>query len=170
MTAYVALLRAVNVGGTGKLPMAELRAMAEAAGFARVETYIASGNVVFTSDLAPAAVQASLAERLTAYAGKPVDVLVRTAADMAEVRDANPFAGQPADRTIALFVDRPLAAADLAAARNVVDEQLRLGPGVIYVFYGAGMARSRLVIPAAAHGTARNINSVAKLAEMAGRL
>ena len=47
MNAYVALLRAVNVGGTGKLPMTQLKAMCEAAGFLSVQTYIASGNVVF---------------------------------------------------------------------------------------------------------------------------
>ena len=47
MTAFVALLRAVNVGGTGKLPMSDLTALCEAAGFTKVETYIASGNVVF---------------------------------------------------------------------------------------------------------------------------
>ena len=49
MAAFVALLRAVNVGGTGKLPMSELKAMCEELGFASVRTYIASGNVVFTS-------------------------------------------------------------------------------------------------------------------------
>lgn len=47
MPAYIALLRAVNVGGTGKLPMAELRAMCESIGLTHVRTYIASGNVVF---------------------------------------------------------------------------------------------------------------------------
>jgi uncharacterized protein (DUF1697 family) len=50
MTAYVALLRAVNVAGTGALPMAELRAMGEACGFATVRTFIASGNLLFESD------------------------------------------------------------------------------------------------------------------------
>ena len=54
---YVALLRAVNVGGTGKLPMAELKAMCEDAGFDAVRTYIASGNVVFASPHAEAAVR-----------------------------------------------------------------------------------------------------------------
>lgn len=49
MTEYVALLRAVNVGGTGKLPMAALTQMCEAVGFEKVRTYIASGNVVFQS-------------------------------------------------------------------------------------------------------------------------
>ena len=45
MTKYVALLRAINVGGTGKLPMTDLKALCEDAGFAHVQTYIASGNV-----------------------------------------------------------------------------------------------------------------------------
>ena len=48
MAAFVALLRAVNVGGTGKLPMSDLKEMCEALGFAGVRTYIASGNVVFS--------------------------------------------------------------------------------------------------------------------------
>ena len=51
MMAYVALLRAVNVGGTGKLPMSELVAMCEGLGFSSVKTYIASGNVVFANYL-----------------------------------------------------------------------------------------------------------------------
>jgi uncharacterized protein (DUF1697 family) len=51
MPGYIALLRAVNVGGTGKLPMADLKAMCGDAGFARVQTYIASGNAVFESRL-----------------------------------------------------------------------------------------------------------------------
>ncbi len=52
MPRYVALLRAVNVGGTGKLPMTELKAMCVDEGFGDVQTYIASGNVVFSSSSA----------------------------------------------------------------------------------------------------------------------
>ena len=70
MTAYVALLRAVNVGGTGKLPMAELKAMCGAADFAGVQTYIASGNVVFLAGRPAAEVRAVLERALEAYAGK----------------------------------------------------------------------------------------------------
>ncbi|QWT19828.1 DUF1697 domain-containing protein [Bacillus sp. NP157] len=66
MPAFIALLRAVNVGGTGKLPMAELKAMCEAEGFLAVKTYIASGNVVFTSTLKEKAVKAALEARLAA--------------------------------------------------------------------------------------------------------
>ena len=93
MTSYVALLRAVNVGGTGKLPMSDLKSMCEKAGFARVRTYIASGNVVFGSDLTEAGVKATLEAALAAYAGKPVGVLVRTAAEMAEVFDEQSLPG-----------------------------------------------------------------------------
>ena len=170
MTAYVALLRAVNVGGTGKLPMTELKAMCEAAGFDQVRTYIASGNVVFTSDLAEDQVRAAIEKALEAYAGKPVGVLVRTAAEMADTLARNPFADKPGNRTVALFVDGPLPPDALDAARNVKDEQMRLGKREIYVFYGDGMADSRLVVPAAKAGTARNMNTVAKLAEMAAAL
>jgi uncharacterized protein (DUF1697 family) len=47
LKTFVALLRAVNVGGTGKLSMGDLKATCEAAGFAEVRTFIASGNVIF---------------------------------------------------------------------------------------------------------------------------
>jgi uncharacterized protein (DUF1697 family) len=78
MTTFIALLRAVNVGRTGKLPMVELKAMCCHAGFARVQTYIASGNVVFASRDAKMTVKLELEKRLWAYAGKPIDVVLRT--------------------------------------------------------------------------------------------
>ena len=106
MTAYVALLRAVNVGGTGKLPMAELKAMGEDAGFGQVRTYIASGNLLFTSDLPEADVRAALERRLEIYAGKPVGVLVRTAAELAETLAHNPFAERPGNRVTAFATVR----------------------------------------------------------------
>ena len=170
MTAYVALLRAVNVGGTGKLPMTELKAMCEAAGFDQVRTYIASGNVVFTSDLSEDQVRAAIETLLEAYAGKPVGVLVRTATEMADTLARNPFADKPGNRTVALFVDGLLPPDALDAARNVKDEQMRLGKREIFIFYDDGMADSRLVIPAGKAGTARNMKTVAKLAEMAAAL
>jgi uncharacterized protein (DUF1697 family) len=170
MTAYVALLRAVNVGGTGKLPMTELKAMCEGAGFGQVRTYIASGNVVFTSAESEAAVRAAIEAKLEAYAGKPVGVLVRNAAEMADTLARNPFADRPGNRVVAIFVDGPIPADALDAAKNVKEEEMRLGKREIYVFYGDGMADSRLLIPAGKAGTARNMNTVAKLAEMAAEL
>src|SRR3954452_10144110 len=107
MNAYVALLRAVNVGGTGKLPMSDLKELCERAGFLRVRTYIASGNVVFASGESEARVKAALETALEAYAGKPVGVLVRTAAEMREIVAGNPFAGASPSRTVAIFLDEP---------------------------------------------------------------
>jgi uncharacterized protein (DUF1697 family) len=170
MTAYVALLRAVNVGGTGKLPMSELKAMCEGAGFGQVRTYIASGNVVFTSDKSEDEVRAAIETPLAAYAGKPVGVLVRSAAEMADTLTRNPFGDRPGNRVVALFVDGGIPRDALDHAKFVKDEQMRIGTREIFVFYGDGMADSRLAIPAGKAGTARNMNTVAKLAEMAAAL
>ncbi|GJG89133.1 hypothetical protein tb265_43140 [Gemmatimonadetes bacterium T265] len=170
MTAFVALLRAVNVGGTGKLPMAELAAMCEAAGFARVRTYIASGNAVFASALDEAGVKAALEAQLGAYAGKPVGVLVRTAVEMAAVLAANPFPDAAPNGTVAIFLDAAPPADVLDHVRHRTSERLALGAREVYVAYRDGMGTSRLVVPAARAGTARNLNTVAKLAAMAGEL
>jgi uncharacterized protein (DUF1697 family) len=169
MTRYVALLRAVNVGGTGSLPMAELRLICGDAGFARVETYIASGNVVFESPAAPSTVKAELAARLLAHAGKPVGLALRTAAEMLAVLEANPFARAEPRHTYAIFLDRRPPDDALLHVVGRGDEELRLGDREIFVHYRNGMGRSRLRIPAAGTGTARNMNTVAKLAEIASR-
>jgi len=171
MTAYVALLRAVNVGGTGKLPMTELAAMCEAAGFEQVKTYIASGNVIFTSGESERAVKAALEKAMEKYAGKPVGVMVRTAAEMAAVRDANPFPDAPGNRVVANFLDEAPPQDAIAQATNINGEEMALGKREIYIRYtDHGMADSKLKIPAAKTGTARNMNTVAKLAEMTAKL
>ncbi|MGH8079808.1 MAG: DUF1697 domain-containing protein [Lysobacter sp.] len=168
MPTYIALLRAVNVGGTGKLPMAELRAMCEDAGFEDVRTYIASGNVVFGSTLSAKRVKAELERRLAEYAGKPVGVIVRTGAEMARALAAQPFAQAAPNRAVLIFLDEPPPADALAVVKHRNGEDIALGEREIYVHYGDGMADSKLVIPAAKAGTARNLNTVAKLIEMAG--
>jgi uncharacterized protein (DUF1697 family) len=170
MNAYVALLRAVNVGGTGKLPMSDLKALCERAGLQRVRTYIASGNVVFASREPEARVKAALETALEAYAGKPVGVLVRTAAEMVGVVAGNPFPDASPSQTVAIFLDESPPRDALERATGRADEEMRLGTREIYVYYGDGMGRSKLKIPAARDGTARNINTVTKLAEMASEL
>ena len=170
MPAYIALLRAVNVGGTGKLPMTELKAMCEKSGFTKVKTYIASGNVVFQSSKSESQVKKLLETALEAYAGKPVGVHVRTPAEMAAVLAANPFPQAPTNRTVAIFIDTKPPADALDHATGVREEKMALGAREIYVYYGDGMADSKLKIPVAKTGTARNLNTVAKLAEMAAAL
>jgi len=170
MAAFVALLRAVNVGGTGKLPMNELKAMCEELGFGSVRTYIASGNVVFTSRKSEAAIKSALEKRLQAYAGKPVGVAVRSAAEMAQVAADNPFPKAAPNRTVAIFLDAKPPKDTLSGVRGQKDEEIKLGRREVYVHYGDGMGQSKLVIPAAKAGTARNLNTVATLAEMAAKL
>lgn len=167
MASYVALLRAINLGGATTLPMADLRALCVAAGLARVRTYIASGNVLFDSTEPEAAIRSALEARLLAHAGRPVGVVLRTAEEMAAVLAANPFAEAPPDRCFAIFLDAPPPADALDAARGRVDEAMRLGAREIYVHYPSGAGRSKLRIPAAQAGTARNMNTVARLAALA---
>lgn len=167
MNTYIALLRAVNVGGTGKLPMADLRAMCESVGFQEVRTYIASGNVLLRSDSSAVQVKAALEAALARYAGKPVGVLVRTGADMAAVIAANPFPKAAPNRVVTIFLDGTPPADTLETVRHLKDERIVPGKREIYVHYGEGMADSKLVIPAAKSGTGRNMNTVVRLAAMA---
>lgn len=170
MTRFVALLRAVNVGGTGKLPMEDLRSLCAEAGFAKVQTYIASGNVIFTCRKSETQVKAALEASLEAYAGKRIGVFVRTAAEMAGVSANNPFPDAPSNRVMAFFLDAAPTADALHHITGRRDERIALGIREIYVQYGEGMGTSKLKIPAAKPGTARNMNTVAKLAELAAKL
>ncbi len=168
MVSFVALLRAVNVGGTGKLPMDDLKVLCEAAGFEAVRTYIASGNVVFKSKLTENQAKAALEARLRAYAGRQVGVALRTGAEMIEVLAGNPFAGAPGNRVMAVFLDEPASPAALdGVTGRADDEEVVFVHREIYIRYGQEMGTSKLRIPAARLGTARNMNTVAKLASMA---
>lgn len=166
MSVFIALLRAVNVGGTGKLPMAELVRMARRLGFREPETYIASGNLVFEWDGSADDVKSELGRALTDYAGKEVGVLVRTAAELADVLEANPFANRPPNRTMVIFLDSAPPADAPEGVVGPVGEEIRVGRREFYVYYPEGMGRSRLTIPAAKPGTARNINTVQKLVQL----
>ena len=169
MTAYVALLRAVNVGGTSKLPMSELKRIAGELGLEAPRTYIASGNLVFRSDLSDDEVRAKLETAIALFMGKTVPVMVRTAAEMAAVAEANPFTDAPGRRVLVTFLNKPPPVDALTKAKRLDGERVALGQREIYVDYcGPLLGRSRLRIPAAEAGTARNMNTVQKLAEMAG--
>ena len=167
MTVFVALLRAVNVGGTGKLAMSELRRLCEDAGFESVRAYIASGNVVFRASGPEARVKATLQAALAARFDRAPGVLLRSAAQLSAVAAANPFPDAAPNRTVVIFLDAAPGAQALQGLRHQRDEQVAAGKREIYVHYGAGMAQSKLVIPAARDGTARNLNTVAALARLA---
>ena len=167
MTRYVALLRAINLGAASTIRKEQLIAAAAALGYARPRTFIASGNLCFETEAGEDAVKAALSTHLGADLGRPVIVIVRTGAEMAAIKDANPFPDAPGNRVLVTMLDAPPPADALAQARHVDGEQMALGTREIYVRYtDDGMGRSKLAIPAAAPGTARNINTVTKLAAM----
>src|ERR1700691_600959 len=167
MPVFIVLLRAVNVGGTGKLPMSDLKHLCEKAGFRNVRTYIASGNVVAERDGAEGKAKVALEAELRAYAGKPIGVVVRTAAEMSKVVADNPFPDRGASGTVAIFLDHAPPADALKDVKGQANEEVRPDVREIYVHYPDGISRSKLRIPAAVDGTARNMNTVAKLAAMA---
>jgi uncharacterized protein (DUF1697 family) len=167
MTRYVGLLRAVNLGRGSTLVMADLVSLCVGLGFTQVQTYIASGNVVFSSDLTENEVRVGLEQALLIATGKKIAVLMRTGDEVAAVLAENPFANCPSNQVMALFVDDVLPDNPYDGITHRSNEQIGLGPRVLYVFYPSGMGQSKLKIPSAKNGTARNLNSVAKLAAMA---
>ncbi len=163
MTVFVAFLRAVNVGGTGRLPMSDLREMCNELGLADVQTYIASGNLRFGSDESKASIKTALEGNLRDYMGKDVGVIIRTASELRTILNENPFPDRDPKFTVAIFLDSepPKDALDKATGQN--DEEMQLGTREIYVYYGSGIGRSKLKIPAAKDGTARNMNTIKKM-------
>ncbi len=118
MTRYVALLRAINVGGR-TVKMEQLRRLFEAWGFSQVETFIASGNVIFETERpAGAALEALLAANLQAALGYAVATFIRTPAELTRMAACEPL--PPAERAAAqainiAFLSAPLD--DAAAGR-----------------------------------------------------
>ncbi len=166
MTAYVALIRAVNVSGTGKLPKEDLKAIGEACGFENCRTFINSGNLLFTSQLSEAEVKAQIEQRIADYFDRPVPVYVRSAAEMADAVRRDPFTDDKPSRRFAHFIDEEPGQHMIDEARDIAGERMALGPRLIYVSYGDGIGKTRLKLPAVKQGTARNMNSVARLAAL----
>lgn len=172
----IALLRAVNLGGYGKLPMAELRAALTEAGLAEVRTLLASGNVVFRDPRRPEALEPLIEAVVRERFGLTTEVYVRTPGEWAEVVAGCPFpeaARHEPSRLVALICRQAFDAGRLAEAQGAVPGPERLGGSgrTLYMHFGEGMADSK-VTPAwlrsrlRAHGTGRNWNTVLKLAAM----
>lgn len=170
MSIFVALLRAINVGGTGKLPMSELRALCERARFDDVRTYIQSGNVVFKSELSEADVKATLEAALAKKMGKPVGVVVRSDAELSSTLKRNPFPAAKPAQVLIYFLDQAPAKGALDDVTIPGREQLELHGRELFVHFPDGQGRSKLKIPFAKQATARNLNTVAKLVEMAAEI
>jgi uncharacterized protein (DUF1697 family) len=169
MTGYVALLRGVNLVGKSTLKMADLKAIAAELGLEHPQTFIASGNLLFASAEPEEKLRRMLEERLQAHMGKNVRVMLRTAGEMDAVVRGNPFPDATGNQVQVFFLNEPPPPELLETVRNKADDE-RVAAGVreVFVAYGErGIGRSRLRVPAAEAGTARNMNTVARLAELA---
>lgn len=168
MTAYVALLRGVNLLGASTLKMDDLKSIAAELGLGSPRTFIASGNLLFTSSTLEDELRRTLEQRLEAHMERAVRVMLRTAVEMEDIVRSNPFADAPGNRVQAFFMNEAPPTNLLATVRNQAhDERIALGLREVFVAYGErGIGKSRLRIPAAEAGTARNMNTVAKLAKL----
>ena len=182
MPSYVILLRAVNVGGYGKLSMADFRKTLSDLGFRNVETYIQSGNAVIDSNLSAEKVGPAIARALKTLTGTPVDVIVRTHDQIDNLIRGNPFAVEAADgtRVHVLFLPVPAAPTANAALESIVQkypnrrDRYRVVGHHIYFHFPDGAAETKftgktLDKAIGAVGTARNWNTVLKLHAMSKR-
>lgn len=176
MARLIALLRAVNVGGR-KLPMAELRALCGELGWEDVETYIQSGNVLFSAPGRIEALESRLEEAIKDRFAMDVPVMVRTASQWAGYAAANPFpkAAEDEPNRLQLLVSKQALkedAADKLMERALAGESVRAAGGALWFHFPAGVGTSKLV-PAVidkavgSPGTSRNWRTVLKLQEMA---
>lgn len=176
MPRYVALLRAVNVGGR-KVTMKELKDAAEELGYSNARALLASGNLVFEAKrTAPAQSEVALEGAIEKAFGLFSEVMVRDPTQWSAILKANPFPRKakddPAHLVCVVCKDKPDAAelnAYLKTFREKYDkgEQLKAIGREIYIDYGDSIGQSKLVLPKkVCTGTARNWNTMLKLARM----
>ena len=177
MTVFAALLRAVNVGGTGSLKMADLKAVCENLGFGAVQTLLQSGNVVFTATGTGKAVAKNLADAIEKGHGFRPAVAVRTATEVADAMKRNPFKAEakadPRFVVVGFLTGPPAAgaAARIAAVKGAAGERLSLSGRELFAHYPEGQGRSKVTnaVLERALGvpvTVRNWNTVTKLSAM----
>jgi len=170
MPVYIALLRAVNVGGTGSLPMTELKAICEGLGFTDVKTYIQSGNVLFRADETEKTVEERLDEALGKKMGKRPGVMVRSRKELDDITAKAPFPDAKPNFLLVTFLPEKAAGDALEKMVAPDGEEAKIAGREIYVHYPDGSGRSKLKLPALKPGTSRNLNTVRKLAEMAAAM
>jgi uncharacterized protein (DUF1697 family) len=174
MERLVILLRGINVGGHKRISMADLRKLLEARGYADVRTYLQSGNVVLSTRRDPASVEADVATAIAETLGHDVAVVVRTAAELAELLAEDPFADVRDDHRfhqVVFLGGQPDAEAiEQFAAADFSPERLVVAPGVLHAWCPDGVNDSPLMkalTRVRTTATARNWRTVEKLAAMA---
>jgi uncharacterized protein (DUF1697 family) len=177
-TTHIGLLRAINLGAHNKVSMGALRELLATIGLQNARTLLLSGNVVFESDGAPAAKLEALLEGATAtQLGVATDYFVRSAREWRAIVDANPFpkeAKRDPGHLIMMCLKRAPDRASVAALQRAIKgrEVVRANGREAYITYPDGQGRSKLTIAMiekhlGTRGTARNWNTVLKLAALA---
>jgi uncharacterized protein (DUF1697 family) len=182
MPTYVVLLRAVNVGGYGKLSMADFRKTLSALEFKNVETYIQSGNAVVDANAPADKVGQSIARALQKITGSPVDVILRTHDQLDQLIRDNPFVREAVDgaRVHVAFLSGQAAPEARGALERIVArypnrrDRYHLAANHIYFHFPDGAADTKFsgkVLDSAIGviGTGRNWNTVLKLHAMSKR-
>ena len=171
---HIALLRAVNLGGHNKVPMAELRRMFTDIGFTNARTLLQSGNVVFTGDgRSTHELEALLEEAAQERLGLHTDFFVRTAAEWASLIEENPYpdeAERDPSHLLVMFMKQSPGDEDVDALRAAIKgpETVRARGRQAYIVYPDGIGRSRLTSAVIerhlrTRATGRNWNTVIKL-------
>lgn len=146
---FIALLRGINVSGHNKVPMSELRSMCAELGWGDIQTYIQSGNLVFTAGSAPAALEAELERAIVRSFGLLVPVIVRAATDWPAYVKSNPFPEaserEPNLVMLALSKAPPKADAEVGLRERAVNGEriVRVGDA-LWIHFSNGVARSKL--------------------------
>lgn len=175
----VALLRGINVGGHKKVPMAELRTLAEGLGCERVASYIQSGNLVVKTTLKARTFEQALQDAVANHFGFSVEVVVRTAREWQGYAAGSPFADAERERPHLLHLGvakRKLKADCLVTLHPYAKHEVVHALGdAFWIDFVDGVARSKLtpaVLDRSAGSpvTARNFRTVLKLDEMAREL
>ena len=179
-TNYAALLRGINVGGSRKVPMADLRTLMEGLGHDGVRSYLQSGQVVFTASHGDEeSLAAELAGAIEKRFGFAVDVIVRDHAYLKAVAENCPFPAAELEgkQLHVTYFSAPVdedryAEIDRAA---YLPEEFRLGDRALYLYVPDGLGRSKLAehlskprLNKGVIATSRNWNTVVKLVEMTG--
>ena len=180
MPVYASLLRGINVGGRNLIPMAALSEVYAEAGCTQVKTLLQSGNVVFRTSGAPAALAKKLRAGIEERFGARPELFLRTGAQLQAALAANPFPQESKvdpSHLVLLFFDGqpPAAAAKTLAGWDRGPEQAKLAGGVLYIYYPDGMGRTKLTSAILERalggpGTARNFSTATKLAALCAAL
>lgn len=167
------LLRAINVGGTAKLPMAELRELATGLGATDVSTYIASGNLLCTPPGDAGAFDRDLEQAIEAQYGFFREVVSRSREEVAAALAAHPFEVVEPKFSYVTFLTAAPAPEAVAAAREVPagEDRWEVIGREMHVRYADGAGRPQMKHATIGRrlgvaGTARNLSTVQKLLDL----